>query len=174
MAHQEEMLLTVNENDEVTGTKTRTQCHAGDGILHRAITVFLFNSKGEVLITRRSQSKKLWSGFWDASCSTHVYPVETYEQASERRLPQELGIESKLTVVTKFLYHEKFGDAGSEYEMCALLVGTCDEHIVANPEEVSEIRWIPLPRSLEEIKQQKDYTPWLTVALQKYLEYSIS
>ncbi len=174
MSNQDEMLLTVNENDEVTGTKTRTECHAGDGILHRAITVLLFNSKGEVLITRRSQSKTLWPGFWDASCSTHVYAGETYEQAGERRLPQELGVESTLTLVTKFLYHEPFGGAGSEYEMCGLLVGACDELIVANPEEVSEIRWIALPRSLQEIQQSKYYTPWLSAALQKYLEYSIS
>ena len=174
MNNQEEMLLTVNEDDEVTATMTRTECHEGDGILHRAITVLLFNSRGEVLITRRSQSKTLWPGFWDTSCSTHVYPGETYEQAGERRLPQELGIETKLTLVTKFLYHEQFEVAGSEYEMCGLLVGACDESIVANPQEVSEIQWIALPHSLQEIQQSKEYTPWLSAALKQYLEYSIT
>lgn len=166
--------MVVDENDEVVGTKTRAECHAGDGILHRAITVLLFNSKGEVLITRRSQMKTLWPGFWDTSCSTHVYPGETYEQAGERRLPQELGIESKLTMVTKFVYHTPFGDVGSEYEMCALLVGVYNNVITFNPEEVSEIAWIQPPRSVEEITQQKDYTPWLVAGLEKYLEYSIS
>ncbi len=173
MENQPEMLLTVDEGDAVTGMKTRAECHAGDGILHRAITVFLFNAKGELLITRRSRAKVLWPGFWDTSCSTHVYSGETYEQAGERRLPQELGIESKLTMVTKFVYRTPFGDVGSEYEMCALLVGTCDQRIMCNPAEIAEIRWITLPVSFDEIEQQTEYTPWLMVALKKYLEFSI-
>ncbi len=165
---EQETLVVVNEHDEVLGQKTRQECHAGGGILHRAITVLLVNAKGELLLTRRSQSKTLWPGWWDTSCSTHVSPGETYEQAGERRLPHELGVRCALKLVTKFLYHAPFDSTGSENELCALLVGECDQPIRANAEEISETRWIPIPRSVEEIESNQEYTPWLMIALKHY------
>ena len=66
--------------------------------MHRAITAFVFNDKGEILITKRSSEKKLWPGFWDAACSTHVHDGETYEQSGERRLNDELGFSCKTKI----------------------------------------------------------------------------
>ena len=170
MSQGEEMLIVVDANDTELGSKSREECHAGEGILHRAITVLLFNARGEILLTRRSASKTLWPGWWDTSCSTHVHHGETYKQAGEQRVPVELGVTSTLKLITKFVYQAPFGASGSENELCALLIGECIGDPTPNPQEVSEMRWIPVPTSIEGIDQGKEYTPWLTVALKKYLE----
>ena len=167
----EEILFVVNKNDEVIGRETREKCHAGNGLLHRAITVFLFNNNGELLITQRSGKKTLWPGGWDTSCSTHVYEGESYEQAGERRLLQELGVSCSLKHILTFQYQVRFNENSSEHEMCALLVGAYDGVVKPNPNEVSDYRWM----TLETVRTaDSSYTPWLTIALQKYLEYSTS
>jgi len=178
----EEILLVVNENDEVIGRETREKCHAGEGLLHRAITVFLFNNKGELLITQRSAFKTLWPGGWDTSCSTHVYEGETSVQAGERRLLQELGITSTLKHLLTFHYQVRFNERSSENEMCALLVGAYDGVVSPNAQEVSGYRWIDINHPPIRANRRMDfqgsneddhgYTPWLKIALQKYLEYS--
>lgn len=165
-----EQLLVVNSDDEVIGIESRERCHAGDGILHRAITTFIFNARGQLLLAQRSALKALWPEFWDASCSTHVYEGETYEQSGERRLPVELGFSCKLKFFFKFQYQVRFGDSGSENEMCALLVGHYDEEIAPNPLEVKSIQWVSLEELAKEIDDGKVYAPWFQIAFKKYLE----
>ena len=65
------MLHVVDEKDIVLDVKTREECHEGEGLLHRATTVLITNTKGEILITRRSGEKPLWPDFCDTSASTH-------------------------------------------------------------------------------------------------------
>src|SRR3989338_4905829 len=117
-----EQILVVNENDEVIGLNTKENCHAGQGILHRAITIFVFNDKNEILLTKRSALKKLWPNFWDTSCSTHLRPGETNEQAGEKRLNEEIGFSFPLKPLLKFQYRINFKNIGSEYELCHLLI----------------------------------------------------
>jgi isopentenyl-diphosphate Delta-isomerase len=170
----EEKLLIVDEKDNIIATETREKCHSGDGILHRAITSFVFNDKGQLLITQRSNLKKLWPGSWDTSCSTHVYENETYEKAGERRLPQELGFSCKLKFLLKFQYQVKYKDIGSENEVCALLIGKYNGQITPNPQEVMDYKWIPADKLEEAIsKNPEKYTPWLKIALKEYLKKEI-
>jgi len=164
-------LVVVNKRDEVVGLDTKENCHFGNGILHRAITVFIFNDKNEILLTRRQISKKLWPNFWDTSCSTHVHENETYEQAGERRLHDELGFSCKLKFVLKFQYQAIFQSVGSENEICALLVGNYAGTINPNPNEVSEYKWVNLEQLRSEIDDPNN-SPWLKIALKKYLEDS--
>ena len=164
-------LITVNENDEIIGLDTRENCHSGYGILHRAITIFIFNEKNEILLTRRSSLKKLWPGFWDTSCSTHVRQNESYEQAGERRLPEELGFTCKLKFILKFQYQANFNNIGSENEICALLTGQYSGEIKPNTEEMSEYRWITMAELEKEMNSQNEYSPWLKIAFEKYSEY---
>lgn len=164
-------LLTVNENDEVVGSDTRENCHSGEGILHRAITIFIFNEENEILLTRRSSLKKLWPGFWDTSCSTHVRQNESYEQAGERRLPEELGFRSKLKFILKFQYQANFNNIGSENEICALLTGQYSGKIKPNTDEISEYKWITIAEMEKEINNGNDYSPWLKIAFEKYMEF---
>jgi isopentenyl-diphosphate Delta-isomerase len=166
----EENILLVNKDDEVIGTDTKENCHLGDGILHRAITAFVFNNKNEILITKRSAGKKLWPGFWDATCSTHVHEGETYEQSGERRLMDELGFSCKLKFIFKFQYQVNYKDIGAENEICGIIVGNYNGEIKLNPEEISEYKWISMEQLKKEIDGEEVYCPWFKIAFYKYLE----
>lgn len=165
-----EQILVVNKNDEVVGLDTRENCHFGNGILHRAITIFIINDKNEILLTKRSILKKLWPDFWDTSCSTHVRQNETYGQAGERRLKKELGFSCKLKLVSKFQYQAKFQNIGSENEICALLIGNYTGKINPNSDEISIYKWISVEQLKNEINNT-DISPWLKIAFKKYSKY---
>ena len=167
-----EILILVNEKDDMVGKEIREKCHFGDGLLHRAIAIFIFNDKNQLLLTQRSEYKKLWPNFWDASCCTHVYENEDYEKAGERRLPQELGFSCNLKFLFKFQYKAKYKDIGSENEICALLIGKHNNEIKENPKEVMNYKWISINKLKEDInKNQNKYTSWLKIAFNKYLKY---
>jgi isopentenyl-diphosphate Delta-isomerase len=163
-------LLIVNSDDNIINSNTRENCHAGDGILHRAITVFIFNDKNEILLTRRSNLKELWPGFWDTSFSTHVYNNETYEQSAEKRVVEELGFLCKLKYLLKFQYQAKYLNLGSENEVCALLIGNYNGEVIPNIDEVSEYKWISIENLKKDMDVAEDLTPWLKVAFNEYLK----
>lgn len=168
----EEKLLIVNGKDEELGEELREKCHSGEGILHRAIAVLVLNRKKKLLITQRSKFKKLWPKFWDNSCCTHVYKDETYEQAGERRLLQELGFTSKLKLLLKFQYQVRYREVGFENEICALLIGQYNGKISPNPKEVADYKWISKKELREDIdKNPEKYTPWLKIISKKYLKH---
>lgn len=87
-------LILVNSQDEITGFGDKEECHNGAGILHRAFSVFIFNSQGEVLLQQRSKNKRLWPMYWSNSCCSHPAPGETYEEAALRRIYEELKIKT--------------------------------------------------------------------------------
>jgi len=164
-----DQILVVNKNDEIIGFDTKENCHFGNGILHRAITIFIFNDKNEILLSKRSATKKLWPDFWDTSCSTHIHQGETNEQAGEKRLSEELGFSCKLKSILKFQYQAKFQNIGSENEICYLLTGNYTGDIRQNFDEVSEYKWISIDQLRKEINDINN-SPWLKIAFQKYLE----
>jgi hypothetical protein len=83
---QSGQIIVVDEDDNVIGEEDKEKCHDGDGILHRAFLAMVFNRAGELLLTRRSMSKKLWPQYWDGTVASHTVRGEDYEQASRRRL----------------------------------------------------------------------------------------
>lgn len=86
-----ELIDVVNEKDEVIEIKDKDSAHR-DGDLHRVARIYVVNSKGEMLIHKRSENKKLNPGFWDITVGGHVRSGETYEDAAKRELKEELGI----------------------------------------------------------------------------------
>jgi len=164
-----EKIRVVDENDNELGLKEKEECHKLNGILHRAITVFIFNNQGHLLITKRSKNKILWPEIWETSCSTHVHENETYGQSAEERIKHELNVSSKLKVHSKFKYSAIFKEIGSENEICALLTGHWNKEIKPNQNEVSEYKWISLDDLKEEIKENPEqFAPWLKIALEEY------
>jgi isopentenyl-diphosphate Delta-isomerase len=166
---EKETLVIVDHHDNFIGSRTWQECHHGNGILHRAVTTLIVNHKQALLITQRSNSKKLWPGCWDASSSTHVYATESYVAAGERRLLQELGFSCRLTTLSKFQYQAKYTDVGSENEMCVLLIGRYDGEIKPDPDEVMNWKWIDVSEPGDTTRESADVdTPWLKIALEKY------
>lgn len=165
-----ELIVVVNEKDEQIKLEDKLKCHL-EGLLHRAFTVCIFNYKGKLLLQRRSKNKFLWPLFWELSCSSHPSDGESYTEAGERRLRQELGFSSKLKLLTKARYQAEYKDVGSENELCALLVGEYSGEVIPNPEEVAEWKWIDLKVLSKDLaKNQNKYAPWLKIELEVLYE----
>ena len=159
-----DLLILVDESDKALGFKSKSECHEGNGTLHRAFSVFIFNPLGQLLIQKRSSNKELWDLHWSNSCCSHPKKNEQMELAVKRRLKEELGIECPVHYLYKFTYHAKYKDLGSEHELCHVYVGLFDGEIKANPEEIDDWKFIK-PDDLEERirNSKKDYTPWMKI-----------
>jgi isopentenyl-diphosphate delta-isomerase len=158
-----DQLILVDSDDRQIGSMTKPDCHLGDGTLHRAFSIFIFNHKGEVLLQRRSEQKMLWPGYWSNACCSHPRLGETSEEAAHRRLEQELGISAPLTYLYKFEYQAPFENIGSEHELCWVWLGITDaENIVANTNEVAEWRFASQAQLDQElINNPEEFTPWM-------------
>ncbi len=166
-----EELILVDEHDVELGFETKAACHDGDGILHRAFSLFVFSPDGRLLLQRRSASKRLWPGYWANTCCSHPRRGERMEEAIHRRLQEELGISCALEFLFKFRYHARFGDRGAERELCWVFVGTSGEPVRANPDEVGEWRFVtPAELDREMVEDPERFTPWLKLEWKRLRE----
>ena len=165
------LLLIVDKNDKIIGYKSKKDCHGIPGVLHRAFSVFVFNSKGELLLQKRSSQKPLWPGIWANTCCSHPRQDESYVKAGERRLKEEFGFSCSLKMVDKFQYRAPYKDVGSENEMCAILVGEYNGKIKANPKEIADWKWVDIDKLQDDFgKNPGRYVPWLKIGLKRYLK----
>ena len=157
-----EELILVDSDDNEIGYSSKSQCHKGLGTLHRAFSIFLFNSSGELLIQKRSVKKELWGQYWSNSCCSHPRKGEDLYEAATRRIQQELSIECNLSFLYKFQYQENYNNNGSEHELCSVFYGLYDGSIQCNENEVEDWRMISSSQLNEEIgKSSTLFTPWL-------------
>ena len=119
VSSEREQLILVDESDNEIGHLSKAECHDGQGVLHRAFSVFLFDSQGRLLLQRRSAGKRLWPGYWSNSVCSHPRRGESMALATERRVQEELGVTVELQYVYRFRYQVEFGEAGSEHELCS-------------------------------------------------------
>lgn len=147
--------------------------HTGDGKHHLAITVFLYNSKGEILLQKRKH--QVFDNIWDNTASTHQLHKddgtnETDEEATKRALKEEYQIENIiLENLGGFNYFARY-DHLCENEFCKLLIGKYDGEVKLNPKVGYEYKWMDKQKFLKDIKENADkYTPWCNKAV-KILE----
>ena len=158
----EEELILVDSDDNEIGYSSKSDCHKGLGILHRAFSVFLFNSSGELLLQKRSAKKELWGQYWSNSCCSHPRRGEKLHTAALRRIKQELNVECSLSFLYKFQYQENYNDIGGEHELCSVFYGLYDGSVHCNENEIEDWRMISSTQLHEEIDQSNVlYTPWL-------------
>ena len=153
VSYDSEALILVDENDCETGTLDKAACHDGEGLLHRAFSLFAFDARGHLLLQQRSAEKRLWPGFWSNSCCSHPRSGESMQTATRRRIRQELGVSTELEFVYKFRYHARFGDIGSERELCSVFLGRLSDDVVPNRHEIDAVRYVDpatLDRALSE------------------------
>jgi len=159
-----EEVILVNELDEPLGVMEKMEAHR-KALLHRAFSVFIFNSKGEMLLQRRSPEKYHSAGLWTNACCSHPRPDEDTCQAARRRLSEELGFTTALEKVFDFTYRSAFENGLTEHEFDHVFVGYHDQDVHPNPEEVSAYRFL----SPEAIKAELAadltlYTSWFHLA----------
>jgi isopentenyl-diphosphate delta-isomerase len=161
VSSESEKLILVDEDDNEIGSMSKQECHDGDGVLHRAFSLFVFNSAGELLLQRRSKVKRLWPMFWSNSCCSHPRQGESIDVATRRRLDDELGIEASLEFVYKFSYQARFGEFGSENELCWVYLGRTDQEYSANANEIAAARFVSRQALDSELRNSPDdFTPW--------------
>ncbi len=155
------MLVTVNENDDVTGYETKLRCHQGQGILHRAFSVFVFDHERQLLVQQRSALKPLWPLFWSNSVCSHPRQDEPFEEAVNRRLYEEIGAKSQLQYLYQFEYQAAYLDMGTEHEMCSVYIGKIEQNIRVDPAEVADTEFMSIEAvNRLMIASPERLTPW--------------
>ncbi len=166
-----EKLLVVDKNNNIIGYDSKANIHAGEGILHRAFSIFIFNDQGEMLLQKRSKKKLLWPLFWSNSVCSHPRENESNEIATQRRLKEELGIVTPIKYLFSFQYQANFNDIGSEREYCSVYIGKSNGPFFINNNEIDEWKFIPLEElNCELNKSPKKYTPWFKIEWDKILK----
>ena len=141
VSNDSDLIVLVDKDDNAIGLRDKLSCHEGDGILHRAISVFIFNGAGDLLIQQRHPEKTLWGGYWSNSCCTHPFFNESTKDAAERRVREELGLRVELDFVYKFEYHAKWLEDYAEHELCSVFVGKSSDVPEVNKLEVEAWAW---------------------------------
>jgi isopentenyl-diphosphate delta-isomerase len=166
-----EEVILVDELDNPIGTMEKMEAHE-KAILHRAFSVFIFNSKGEMLLQQRAINKYHSGGLWTNSCCSHPKPNEKTIAAATRRLKEEMGFETDIEKVFDFIYKAPFSNGLTEHEFDHVFIGLYNGTITPNKDEVASYEYI----SLENIEQQlinepSKYTEWFKIAFPKVKEY---
>ncbi len=165
------LLVLVDALDRELGYLAKDACHDGEGALHRAFSVFVFNDRDELLLQRRSMEKRLWPGYWSNSCCSHPVAGDRIDRAVTRRVEQELGIHVQGRFLYKFIYQASFDGVGSEHELCHVFWARHNGPPRINDREISAWCWISVEQLSEKIAHSPDsFTPWLRLEWPRLLE----
>ncbi len=171
MNETQKKVVLVDENDHVLGEMEKLEAHE-KGLLHRAISVFIFNEHGQMLLQQRAADKYHSPNLWTNACCSHPYLDETYQEAAERRLQEELNISVPLKPIFQFTYKADVGDGLYEHELDHVFSGTYNEEITPNPDEVKAIKWMTVNEVREDMEENKEnYTVWFQIIFDKFLNY---
>lgn len=166
----EERVILVDTNDSPIGQMEKLEAHQ-KGELHRAFSIFIFNTKGELLLQQRALDKYHSGGLWTNTCCSHPRPGEDNLAAANRRLKEEMGMKANLTPAFSFTYRAEFESGLIEHEYDHVFFGKSDLLPVINKEEVEQYKYINLDTLKQELLLYPDhYTPWLKICLEKVIE----
>ena len=174
-----EAVVAVAEDDTVIGPMSKLEAHQGAGHYHRAFSVLLFNTKGEMLLQQRSSDKVTFPNVWANACCSHpLHSPEELElenamgvkRAAVRKLEQELGIDpaqvstDDMVYMTKMRYSARMNQEWIERELDHIIVMCADVEIDPNPNEVANTLWVDHDKMeamlLEERAADQAIAPW--------------
>nr|QWY12643.1 isopentenyl-diphosphate delta-isomerase I [Pistacia terebinthus subsp. palaestina] len=191
----EDECILVDENDRVVGHENKYNCHLMEKIeslnlLHRAFSVFLFNSKYELLLQQRSATKVTFPLVWTNTCCSHPLYRESelidedalgVRNAAQRKLLDELGIVAEDVPVDQFtplgriLYKAPSDGKWGEHELDYLLFIVRDVKVNPNPDEVADIKYVNREQ-LKELLRKADageeglkLSPWFRLVVDNFL-----
>ena len=164
ISNDRDLLILVDSSDKEIGGLDKEACHDGSGKLHRAISVFIFNRNGDLLIQQRDAQKRLWGSAWSNSCCSHPRVGEETDVAASRRVAEELGLETPLNFLFKFEYRASYDELGTEHELCSVYAGQVDCEPIVNTNEIQAWEWVSSLELNRRIEQTpNDFTPWLRI-----------
>lgn len=167
-----EYVVLVDNDDNSIGTAEKMDVHRNPK-LHRAFSIFIVNSKGELLIQKRALNKYHCPGMWSNTCCSHPRPGEPLERAAHRRLREEMGFDTELFKIFSFIYKAEFDNGLTEEEYDHIFFGKWDGTPKINSEEVADYKWISGDFLMQDIKKNPGiYTAWFKIALEKIFEKS--
>lgn len=160
-------VILVDEHDTEIGTMPKLEAHRPPGHLHRAISIFVIDSRARILLQRRAPAKYHFPALWTNTCCSHPRPGEPVEAAGRRRLREEMGLDLPSARVGTFLYEAT--DPVStlvERELDHVLLARTDSPPTPDPSEADAWLWTTIPHLRADLtKSPSTYTPWLPPAL---------
>jgi isopentenyl-diphosphate delta-isomerase len=166
----EDRVILVDENDKEIGSEEKLEAHK-TGKLHRAFSIFTFNSKGEMLLHRRARAKYHSGGMWSNTCCSHPRVGEPLKEAVHRRLVEEMGFDCDLKEAFYFIYRAEVGNL-TEHELDHVFVGEYDGEVIPDPEEVEDYKWVTIESLREDMQKYPEaYTEWFKIALEDAIQF---
>ena len=167
----EEKVILVDKNDNQVVLMPKLEAHE-KGVLHRAFSIFIFNSKYELLLQKRASSKYHSGGLWTNTCCSHPREGEDILDAANRRLDEEMGIKTSLRKVYDFIYKAELDNQLTEHEFDHVFYGVFDNDPILNKEEAEDFKWVDMETLNNDIiKDEDNYTVWFKIAFEYFYNY---
>lgn len=164
-----EKIILVDLHDQMIGTMDKMAVHR-KGALHRAFSVFLFNSQGQLLLQQRASEKYHSGGLWTNTCCGHPRPGEQTLGAAGRRLREELGLTCELEELFHFVYRHEFDNGLTEHEYDHVVIGFSDELPDPDPAEVADFSYLQPDELTADLRLRPEkYTAWLNICFNQVL-----
>jgi isopentenyl-diphosphate Delta-isomerase len=158
-------VILVDEDDNVTGLMDKMEAHQ-KGVLHRAFSVLIFNSKRELLLQKRAKHKYHSGGLWTNACCSHPAPNESLRDATRTRLKHEMGIDTQPEFLYKFRYECKLDKNLTEHELDHVYTGIFDGAPIINEEEVEDWKFVGIEQLQHDLRQHPErYTVWFRLIM---------
>ncbi len=169
MGRANQVILVDKRTDRRIGTEEKLKAHDKDtGRWHRAISIFVFNKKGETMLQQRDAGKYHSGRQWSNTCCSHPMPGERAITSAHRRLKEEMGFDCRMREVFDFPYEADVGHGLREREYDHIIFGNYDKDPKPNPKEVQDWKWMDMARLQKEIKKNpKNFTPWLRLMIDR-------
>ena len=167
----EEHVILVNEKDQEIGLMPKLEAHQ-KAVLHRAFSVFIFNSENELMLQQRASNKYHSPNLWTNTCCSHQRSGESNIQAGTRRLYEEMGFTTTLKEITSFIYKAPFDNGLTEHELDHIMVGYYNEDPVINSDEVEDWKWMKIEDVKKDISLNPDlYTAWFKIIFKNFYNH---
>jgi isopentenyl-diphosphate delta-isomerase len=167
----EEKVILVNENDEQIGLMPKLEAHE-KAALHRAFSVFILNSKNEIMLQQRAAQKYHSPLLWTNTTCSHQREGETNLQAGNRRLIEEMGFTTELKELFHFIYKAPFENGLTEHELDHVMIGYYDGEPNINREEAESWKWMGIDAVKQDMQQHPEhYTVWFRIIFDEFYHY---
>jgi isopentenyl-diphosphate delta-isomerase len=167
----EENVILVNQNDEQIGLMPKLEAHE-KAVLHRAFSVFVLNSKNEIMLQQRAHQKYHSPLLWTNTCCSHQREGETNIQAGSRRLFEEMGFRTELKELFHFIYKAPFDNGLTEHELDHVMIGYYNDAPVINLEEVEDWKWMKIEAVKEDMEVHPElYTVWFKIIFDEFYHF---